>query len=129
MAETNPTLAASRSLCDDLVSLLEDGKGLDITRMDVSAMTTMTDFMVVVTGTSNRHVKALAANTIDAMRERGVRPRGVEGEETGEWVLLDYGDVIVHVMQKSVRDHYDLEGLWQSGFSDALLRRAPDAAD
>ena len=106
------THADSARLCDTLVALLEDNKGLDITRMDVSALTTMADFMVVVTGTSSRHVKALAANTIDAMRERGLRPRGVEGDEEGDWILLDYGDVICHIMQRSVREHYDLEGLW-----------------
>ena len=111
------------------MALLDDSKAADLVRMDVSKLTTMADYMVVVTGTSSRHVKALAKNTIDGMRERGVRPRGVEGEEDGEWILLDYGDVIVHVMQRTVRDHYDLESLWQSGFNEALLKRARDVAD
>ncbi len=129
MPDNNPTLADSAALCDALVRALEDGKGQDISRLDVSRLTTMADFMVIVSGTSSRHVKALATNTVDALREQGIRPRGVEGEESGEWVLLDFGDVIVHVMQKQVREHYDLEGLWQAGFNEAMLRRARDIAD
>jgi ribosome-associated protein len=129
MPDKQPTIADSSRLCDTLISLLEDGKGLNITRMDVSKLTTMADFMVVVSGTSSRHVRALAVNTVDSMREKGVRPRGVEGEDSGEWILLDFGDVIVHVMQKSVREHYDLEGLWQAGFSEVLQRRAREVVD
>ena len=129
MPDNQPTIADSARLCDTLIGLLEDGKGLDITRMDVSQLTTMTDFMVVVSGTSSRHVKSLAVNTVDAMREKSVRPRGVEGEDSGEWILLDFGDVIVHVMQKSMREHYDLEGLWQAGFNEILQRRARDVVE
>ena len=119
----------SVKLCNDVVNLLEDGKAQDIARMDIGALTTMADFMVVATGTSSRHVKSLAANTVEGMRELGVRPRGIEGEEAGEWALIDFGDVIVHVMQKSVREHYDLESLWQTGFGPALRRRTGEAHD
>ncbi len=129
MPDKPSTLADSATLCDALVGALGDGKGQDITRLEVSQLTTMADFMIIASGTSSRHVKSLASNTVDAMRERGIRPRGVEGEEDGDWVLLDFGDVIVHVMQRAVREHYDLEGLWQAGFGDAMLRRARDVAD
>jgi ribosome-associated protein len=129
MSENKAVFADSTRLCETIVALLEDSKGADIVRMDVSKLTTMADYMIVVSGTSSRHVKALAANTIDGMRERGIRPKGVEGEEDGEWILLDYGDVIIHIMQRAVREHYDLEGLWQSGFNEVLLTRARDMAD
>src|SRR5690606_7984930 len=86
MSKTTRTIADSARLCDAIVEQLEDGKAVDIVRMDVSKLTTMTDFMVVATGTSNRHVKALAANTAEGMRERGTRVRGVEGEDAGEWI-------------------------------------------
>ncbi len=129
MSESSKELQLSTALCDDLVTCLEDGKALDIARIDVSGLTTVTDYMVIATGTSSRHVKALCVNTIDEMRERGVRARGVEGEDAGEWVLMDFGDVVVHVMQKSVRDHYDLEGLWQSGFTGLLPHRGDVDAD
>ncbi len=128
MSESSNELQQSVALCDSLVGCLEDGKAVDISRIDVSELTTVTDFMVIATGTSSRHVKALCSNTIDDMRDRGVRARGVEGEDAGEWVLMDFGDVVVHLMQKSVRDHYDLEGLWQSGFSGLLPHRDGDDA-
>ncbi|GJL81047.1 MAG: ribosomal silencing factor RsfS [marine bacterium B5-7] len=127
--QTTELTSSSSELCDTLIGLLEDGKGVDIIHLDVSKLTTITDFMVIVTGTSSRHVNALAANTVSSMRDKGIRPRGLEGQESGEWVLLDFGDVIIHIMQKTVRELYDLEGLWQSGFSEALLKRAPDSAD
>lgn len=129
MPETDSSPESSVKLCDDLVALLEDGKGQDIARMNIGRLTTVADFMVVATGTSSRHVKSLAINTVEGMRERGVRPRGIEGEEAGEWILVDFGDVIVHVMQKSVREHYDLESLWQAGFSNAMPWRTGEAND
>ena len=81
MPETDTSINASARLCDELVSLLEDGKAQDIARMEVSPLTTVADFMVVATGTSSRHVKSLAINTIDGMRDRGVRPRGIEARK------------------------------------------------
>ena len=99
-------------LRDHIVSALEDGKGLDILALDVSKLTPITDFMVLVSGTSNRHVKALVDQVIDAVKAYGEQIRGVEGRETYEWVLLDAGDVIVHVMQREAREFYELERLW-----------------
>ena len=99
-------------LRDCLINALEDIKGQDIQALDVSELTSITDFMVLVSGTSNRHVKALVDEVIDAAKEYGEPPLGVEGRETYEWVLLDVGDVVVHVMQKEARAFYDLERLW-----------------
>ena len=99
-------------LRDLIVSALEDGKGLEILALDVSKLTPITDFMVLVSGTSNRHVKALVDQVIDAVKASGEQIRGVEGRETYEWVLLDVGDVIVHVMQREARGFYELERLW-----------------
>ena len=81
MSEISSELKQSSALCDALVACLDDGKAVDITRIDVSGLTTVTDFMVVATGTSSRHVKALCTNTLDDMRDVGVRARGVEGED------------------------------------------------
>ena len=75
-------------------------------------MTTVTDYMIVASGTSNRHVKALVDNVTEKAREAGVRPIGVEGEAGGEWVLLDLQDALVHVMLPKVREFYNLEKLW-----------------
>ncbi len=102
----------SKELSDLVVDALEDVKGLDIVRLDVSNLTTVTDFMVVASGTSNRHVKALAEAVSEKSKAAGHRPSGIEGEEGGEWVLLDLGDTLVHIMLPRVREFYNLEKLW-----------------
>lgn len=99
-------------LRDLAVAALEDMKGVDVRALDVRGSTPLTDFMVIASGTSDRHVKSLAASVLDKAREAGVKPMGVEGEQEGEWVLVDLRDVVVHVMRPQVRDFYNLEKLW-----------------
>ena len=102
----------SEALTDLVVAALDDVKAKDIVRLDVRDMTTVTDYMVVASGTSNRHVKALADNVAEKAKAAGHRPIGIEGEEGGEWVLLDLQDALVHVMLPKVREFYNLEKLW-----------------
>lgn len=102
----------SESLVDLVTQALEDMKGQQIRVLDVRGKTPLTDFMVIASGTSNRHVKALADSVAIKARESGVQPLGVEGEDGQEWVLVDLNDVIVHVMLPKVRDFYNLEKLW-----------------
>ena len=102
----------SEALTDLVIDALDDVKAKDIVRIDVRDLTTVTDFMVVASGTSSRHVKALVDNVAEKAREAGHRPIGVEGEEGGEWVLLDLQDALVHVMLPKVREFYNLEKLW-----------------
>ncbi len=96
-----------------VIDSLEDVKGRDIVALDVRDMSGVTDFMVVCSGTSNRHVKSLADNVWVEVKKRGIVPLGMEGESTGDWVLVDLGDVVVHVMLPEARLFYDLERLWQ----------------
>lgn len=96
-----------------VLSTLDDGKGRDITVVDVRGKTGMTDFMVVASGTSERHVKALAGHVAEEAKKNATLPLGVEGEDVGEWVLVDLGDVIVHVMKPQSREFYQLEKLWR----------------
>jgi len=103
-----------RKLLDLVTDALDDGKAEDIKSFDVSTLTSIADFMVVATGRSSRQVKALAERVADAARKRKVKPLGMEGEQTSEWVLVDLGDVIVHVMQPETRAFYQLEKLWDS---------------
>lgn len=91
---------------------LDDLKAVNPVTMDVSGLTDVMDYLVIASGTSNRHVKSLANNVSMEAKKQGVRPLGVEGEDAGEWVLVDFGDVVVHVMLPATRDFYDLERLW-----------------
>lgn len=102
----------SSKLTQLVVDALEDVKGRDIVTLDVRDMTSVTDYMVVASGTSNRHVKALADAVSDKVKQAGHRPAGIEGADGSEWVLLDLGDTIVHVMLPRVREFYNLEKLW-----------------
>jgi len=105
----------SEQLCTLIVDALDDVKAQDVTKLDVRKMTTVTDYMIVASGTSNRHVKALVENVSEKAREAGHKPIGMEGEEGGEWVLLDLQDALVHVMLPTVREFYNLEKLWSLG--------------
>lgn len=102
----------SEQLKDLIVEALDDAKGTDIVTLDVTELTDITDYMVIVTGTSNRHVRSLTEHVVDACRAEGERPLGVEGQEAGDWVLVDMTDVVVHVMLVDARELYDLERLW-----------------
>ncbi len=95
-----------------VVAALEDIKAKDIAVLDVKHLTSMTDCMIIASGDSNRQTRALANNVQEKLKEAGVQAIGVEGEEVGEWVLVDFGDVVVHIMQPAVREYYNLEQLW-----------------
>jgi len=101
---------------EQLLKLVEDEldqrKAQHITTLDVRGKTSITDFMVVATGTSSRHARALCDYVIEKAKENGVQPLGIEGEMGSDWVLLDLGDVVLHVMTGQAREFYQLEKLW-----------------
>lgn len=101
---------------------LDDNKASDIKVLDVSKLTTVTDRMIIATGRSERHNRSLANRVIEAAKEKGLMPLGIEGDESGqgEWVLVDLSYAIVHIMLQETRDFYNLETLW----SDHLPRNA-----
>lgn len=103
------------------VTSLDDMKAQDVTVLDVKGKSSMTDVMIIATGNSTRHVKSIAGNLIKTFKDADNQPLGSEGEENGEWVLVDLDDVVVHVMQRDVRDFYNLEKLWGVDASEETL--------
>lgn len=91
---------------------IDDMKGRDIIELDVRGKSSITDTMIICSGNSKRHVVAIAENMVVEAKQANIAPTSIEGKETGEWVLVDFGDVIVHVMQDESRDFYQLEKLW-----------------
>jgi ribosome-associated protein len=103
---------APKSLLQIVAGALDDTKALDILTLDVQHLTTVTDTMVIASGRSDRQVRAIASAIVEQSKKAGYRPLGVEGERSGEWVLVDLGGVVVHVMLPRVREFYNLEKLW-----------------
>jgi ribosome-associated protein len=105
----------SEELLELAQTSLEDLKARDVRVFDVREMTSVTDYFLLASGTSDRHVRSMADNLVQNVKQAGQRPLGVEGQEAGEWVLIDLNDVVVHVMQSRTREFYKLEDLWALG--------------
>ena len=113
MPQAKPTNELpSRQLADIVNAALDDMKAQEIKLFPVRHLTSITDFMLIASGRSDRHVRAIAAAVQERCAELGFKPLGVEGEDGGEWILVDLGDVVVHVMIKKTREFYNLEKLW-----------------
>jgi ribosome-associated protein len=95
-----------------VVTALEEVKARDVVVLDVRKLTSLFDYMIVASADSTRQTKALARNIHDKVKAGGGSVIGIEGEQTGEWVLVDVGDIVVHIMQPGVREYYNLEQLW-----------------
>ena len=108
----------AKELKNLVIQAIDDLKGESIVEIDVMGKTSVTDMMVIASGTSSRHVKSIANNVANEAKKAGVEPLGVEGEMQAEWVLVDLGDVVVHIMQPHIREFYDLEKLWSFDSSE-----------
>ncbi|MDQ0010099.1 ribosome-associated protein [Luteibacter jiangsuensis] len=107
-----------------VVAALEDLKAKDVREIDVRGKTSIADILFIASGTSARHVKSIADEVIKFAKEAGVMPLGVEGQTEAEWVLVDLGDIIVHVMMPRIREFYGLERLWTVGDDGAEAANA-----
>ncbi|MEE4186488.1 MAG: ribosome silencing factor [Gammaproteobacteria bacterium] len=105
----------SEELLELAQTSLEDLKAQDVKVLDVRKLTSVTDYLLIASGTSDRHVRSMSDKLVENVRQAGARPLGIEGQESAEWVLIDLNDVIVHVMQAKTRDFYKLEDLWTLG--------------
>jgi len=103
---------ANPSLKTVVIDALADMKALDVKFLDVRGLTDIADFMVIASGTSDRHVRSVAQRVVEKAKEAGFRPHGVEGQQDADWVLIDLNEMIVHVMLPRVREFYGLEKLW-----------------
>ena len=108
------------TILESIIESIGNAKGLNISVLDVRESTDMTDFLVIVTGSSNRHVKSITKTVIQEMRDLGIRPIGLEGEQYAQWVLLDYCDVLINVMLADTREFYDLESLWDETLKEPV---------
>lgn len=104
----------SELLARTIVSALEDIKAQDIKVLDVTKITAMFDYVIIASAESSRQTKALANNVQGKVKAAGGKIYSVEGEQTGEWLLVDVGDIVVHIMQPAVREYYNLEALWET---------------
>jgi len=113
----------TKEILSAAITALENLKAFNNNAFAVSQLTSVTDYMVIASGRSNRQVSAIAENVITEMKQLGLQPVGVEGQSDGDWVLVDLGDVIVHVMHPETRDYYQLEKLWSTESIEATAKK------
>jgi ribosome-associated protein len=111
-ADNRKVTKAKPSLKNVVIDALADMKALEVKVLDVRGLTDVADFMVIASGTSDRHVRSVAQRVVERTKEAGFRPHGVEGQQDSDWVLIDLNEMIVHVMLPRVREFYGLEKLW-----------------
>jgi ribosome-associated protein len=111
---------------DLITDALEDKRAVDLVVLEVSHLTQMTDYMVVCTGTSNIHIRALADGVLEKMKQAGIKGARAEGYNDARWVLIDYGDVVLHIFAESEREFYQLEKFWR-GATPVVEEREPAA--
>lgn len=119
---TTDVKSDSQKMCDVALAAIADAKGVNASLLDVRKLTDITDYMIVATGTSERHVKTIAERVLEQMQHAGWNQIGMEGDAPGDrdWVLVDFVDVVVHIMRAPARERYDLESLWDESFGELL---------
>ncbi len=112
--KTSPASISTTSLATSILQSCVDSKGIDLSVLDVSEAFGLSDFFIVVSGRSDRHVQGLVNRVMNTLEERGITPIGVEGFDTGHWIIVDYGEVVLHAFYEPMRETYDIEGLWST---------------
>ena len=101
------------NLLQKIIKVLDDKKAIDIKHMEIKDVTTIADYFVIASGTSNTHIKALADNVEYELKKDSIYPNKIEGYDSGTWILMDYGDVIIHIFTEAERENYKIEELWE----------------
>lgn len=101
------------NLLQKIIKILDDKKAIDIKYMEIKDVTTIADYFAIASGTSNTHIKALADNVEYELKKDGTYPNKIEGYDSGTWILMDYGDVIIHIFTEAERENYKIEELWE----------------
>lgn len=127
--QAKPVQSESAQMCEVALAALADAKGEQVRLLDVRKLTDIADYMIVASGASNRHVKTLAERVVEKMRGAGWRHLGIEGVDTSDWVLVDFVDIVVHVMRAPTREYYRLESLWDETLSEVLMPQDTPHAD
>lgn len=125
-AVKKPVQSLRPPLLDLVLKTLDDDKAVDVAVIDIGARSSIADFMVVASGTSSRHVVSMAQDLLEKTKAMGIRPRD-EGMPQGDWVVIDAGDVVVHLFRPEVRAFYDLEGMWKAPADKSKARPKPKA--
>ena len=123
------TPPASAGVLRLILDALEEAKAVDICQLDVRKLTDITDFMVIASGTSHRHVHAMAERVREAARQQQLSSIGIEGEAENDWILIDYADVVVHLMMPQVREFYSLEQLWNDHLGEVAQQPRDTLSD
>jgi len=124
--QTQPRSKQDRTLIDLVVTSLEDDKAQSITVIDLTGKSTIADFMVIASGTSARHLSAIADHLVERLKAGNAPKAVVDGKDQGDWVLIDAGDIIIHLFRPEVRDFYNLEKLWNASGSTTTADQAAD---
>ena len=104
----------SKKLINQIMANLDHNKAIDINSLSLKGKSDIADYLIIATGTSSRHVSSLAQKTVDDLKKNNIKNINTEGLDKGDWVLIDGGDVIIHLFREEVRDFYDIEKLWSS---------------
>jgi len=116
--DSNTQKLATIQIRDIVVDAIEDAKGNDLKVIDVTHLTAITDYMMITSGTSNRHIQTIAETAMKKAAEQGFEKIGIEGLGHSEWVVVDFADVVLHIMSPAAREHYNIEGLWDISLED-----------
>ena len=111
----------ARDMARKAVAMLEDRKAVDVKVINIEKVSSLADYFIIASGTNRNQVQAMADNVEEALEKEGVRPKNIEGYQTANWILMDYGDIVIHLFDEENRLFYDIERIWRDGTPEDLI--------